>query len=112
MNSSFPEVKNVISVNLPVKAELEVLVLSEFVKEFKKLRPIGSKNFYYLIEIPKAYVNGSYDPTKKYSIQLAYNKTNNHKLILIDLDDSAPILSLNNRRKIAVVNSKNNTGVF
>jgi hypothetical protein len=98
MNNPLPEVKNVISVNVQHKAELEVLVLSDFIKEYKKLRLIGAKNIYYLIELPKPFVNGSFDPTRKYSIQLAYNKRTNEKLILINLDDSAPILSINNRR--------------
>lgn len=98
MNNQLPEVKKLINVNLPVKAQLEVLVLSDFVKEYKKMRPIGTKNNYFLIELPKPFVNGSYDPRKKYSIQLAYNKNNNHKLILIDLDDHLPCLSINNRK--------------
>jgi len=100
ISSDFKKEINVI--NVPLEAELEVLVLSGFVKEFKKLRSIGCKNFYYLMEIPKHFVNGSYSSTKKYSIQLAYNKHTNHKTIVIDLDESSPVLSINNRRKETV----------
>jgi len=84
-------------IDVPLKAELQILEL-DLVKEYRKLRLKGAKNNYYLIELPKPFVNGNYDPTKAYAISVAINKDNNHKCILIDLDENKPILSANNRR--------------
>jgi len=100
MNNSISTNKNEINVNIPVKAELEILLLTQFLKEYKKLRVVNPKNNYYLIELPKPFVNGNYDPTQRYSIQMGFLKKNNHKIIFIDLDDHQEILSVNNRRKI------------
>jgi len=100
MNTTSLDLKKEINVNIQVKATLEAFVLSDFIKEYKKLRPIGTNNVYYLLEIPRPFVNGAYDCKRKYSLQLAFNKKNNHKLILVDLDDNLPILSENNRRKL------------
>jgi hypothetical protein len=84
-------------IDVPLKAELQILEL-DLVKEYRKLRLKGSKNNYYLIELPKPFVNGNYDSTKAYAISVAVNKANNHKCILIDLDEHKPVLSMNNRR--------------
>jgi len=86
-------------VSLPLKVKQEITLLElDLIKEYRKLRLKGSKNNYYLIELPRGFVNGNYDPSKAYSIFLGVNKDNNHKIIIIDLDETKPILSANNRR--------------
>jgi hypothetical protein len=90
--------KEELLVNVSLKAKEIILQEIDLIKEYRKLRMKGAKNSYYLIELPKAFVNGNYDPTKAYAISLGINKENNHKIIIIDLDEHKPILSVNNRR--------------
>jgi len=85
-------------VNVQLKAKEIIIQEIDLIKEYKKLRLKGTKNNYYLIELPRSFVNGNYDPTKAYAISLGVNKENNHKIIIIDLDENKPVLSANNRR--------------
>ena len=89
--------ENIVSVPLKVKQEHALLEL-DLMKEYRKLRLRGTKNNYYIIDLPKPFVNGNFDPSKAYAISLCVNKDTNHKCILIDLDEHRPVLSVNNRK--------------
>jgi hypothetical protein len=52
-----------------------------------RLKGKGTRNNQYLIHIPRLYVENKYCPDSKYSVSFGLNKTNNHQLIILDLDD-------------------------
>ena len=103
MNTVSLDVKKIINTNISVRAEMQVLVLSDFAVEYKKIRPVGKKNKYFLIELPRIFLNGHFDDKKKYEVKLCYG-TDHHRKIIIDLDNNLPIYSTNNRQLTEVKN--------
>ena len=77
------------SININLKAEKILYSCQENLKSYNKLRlkGRGTRDYYYLINVPRLYIGEKYAPDKKYSITFGQNKENNHALIIIDLDD-------------------------
>ena len=76
-------------VNIQLKAERIIFACNDVLKDYRKLRlkGHGTKRMHFLIDVPKHYIGESYYPTSKYSLTFGLNKENNHKLVVIDLDD-------------------------
>lgn len=81
------EEKESIAINL--NAEKVIFSCQENLKSYNKLRlkGKGTRDYHYLINVPKLYIGDKYCPDKRYSITFGLNKENNHQLIIIDLDD-------------------------
>lgn len=77
-------------INLQFQAEKIIYSLQETLKSYKKLRlkGKGTRDYHYLINVPKLYVGEKYCPSNRYSITFGFNKLNNHQLVVIDLDDT------------------------
>lgn len=87
------EEKTFISVNLI--AERVLFACQESLKTYNKLRikGKGTRDYHYLIHVPRLFVGEKYCPNKKYSVCFGVNKENNHQLIVIDLDDKKDLLA-------------------
>ena len=87
------EEKTNISVNLI--AERVLFACQESLKTYHKLRlkGRGTRDYHYLISVPRMFVGEKYCPTRKYSISFGVNKENNHQLVVIDLDDKKDLLA-------------------
>lgn len=79
--------KQSIAINLI--AEKVLYVCQESLKAYNKLRlkGRGTRDYYYLINVPRMFIGGKYSPNKRYSISFGQNSANNHQLVVIDLDD-------------------------
>jgi len=77
------------SINVNLIAEKVLFACQESLKTYNKLRlkGKGTRDYHYLINVPRLYVGDKYCPDKKYSITFGMNKENNHQLVVIDLDD-------------------------
>ncbi len=77
------------SININLIAEKVLFTCQENLKTYNKLRlkGKGTRDYHYLINVPRLYVGEKYCPDKKYSVTFGLNKENNHQLIVIDLDD-------------------------
>ncbi len=87
------EEKATISVNLI--AERVIFACQESLKAYHKLRlkGKGTRDYHYLISVPRMFVGEKYCPTRKYSISFGLNKDNGHQLVVIDLDDRKDLLA-------------------
>ncbi len=76
-------------INIYRGAERIIFACEENLKTYNKLRlnGKGTRDYYYLINVPKLYIGEKYAPDKRYSITFGQNKENNHALIVIDLVD-------------------------
>jgi hypothetical protein len=76
-------------INIALKAQQIIYSFQEGLKSYNKLRlkGKGTRDYHYLINVPRLYVGEKYCPDKKYSISFGQNKGNGHQLIVIDLDD-------------------------
>jgi len=76
-------------IDIQLKAEQIIYSYQEALKSYKKLRlkGQGTRDYHYLINVPRLYVGEKYSPNKKYSVTFGLNKQNNHQLVIIDLDD-------------------------
>jgi hypothetical protein len=83
------------SIEIKLIAEKIVYACKENLKTYNKLRlkGKGTRDYYYLINVPKLFVGEKYCPNKRYSISFGQDKKNNHQLVIIDLDDQADIKS-------------------
>ena len=79
--------KNQITVNL--NGEEIIYKFDDSLKAYHKLRlkGRGTRDYHYLINVPRLYVGNKYCPNNKYSISFGMNKQNGHQLVIIDLDD-------------------------
>ena len=79
--------KNQITVNL--NGEEVIYKFDENLKAYHKLRlkGRGTRDYHYLINVPRLYVGNKYCPNNKYSVSFGMNKQNGHQLVIIDLDD-------------------------
>ncbi|VVB76121.1 Uncharacterised protein [uncultured archaeon] len=80
-------------VDLCVKGEQIILAFNDCLKSYKKLRlkGEGTRDYHYLINVPRLYVGNKYSPNRRYSVCFGMNKENNHQIVLIDLDDRQEI---------------------
>ena len=76
-------------VNVQLKAERIIFACNDALKDYRKLRlkGHGTKRMHFLIDVPKQYIGANYCANSKYSLTFGLNKENNHKLVIIDLDD-------------------------
>ncbi len=76
-------------IDVQLKGEQIILAFNDCLKSYKKLRlkGEGTRDYHYLINVPRLYVGGKYSPNRKYSVSFGTNKENNHQLVVIDLDD-------------------------
>ena len=76
-------------INIQLKAEEIIYALQDSLKSYRRLRikGKGAKGNYYFINVPRLYIGERYAPDKRYSVSFGVNKTNNHQLVVIDLDD-------------------------
>jgi hypothetical protein len=76
-------------ININLVAEKILFMCQENLKTYNKLRlrGKGTRDYQYLINVPRLYIGEKYCPDKKYSITFGVNKENNHQLVVIDLDD-------------------------
>ncbi len=83
------------SININLIAEKFLFACQENLKTYSKLRlkGKGTRDYYYLINVPKLYIGEKYCPDKRYSITFGLNKENNHQLVIIDLDDQKAIIT-------------------
>jgi len=81
------------SININLIAEKVLFACQENMKTYNKLRikGKGTRDYYYLVNVPKLFVGEKYCPNKRYSITFGVNKENNHQLVVIDLDDRKEI---------------------
>ena len=79
--------KNQITVNL--NGEEVIYKFDDSLKVYHKLRlkGKGTRDYYYLVNVPRLYVGNKYCPNSKYSVSFGMNKYNGHQLVIIDLDD-------------------------
>ena len=77
------------SIKIGLIADKVLFACNENLKTYSKLRlkGKGTRDYYYLINIPKLYIGQKYFPDKKYSVTFGFNKKDNHQIIVIDLDD-------------------------
>ncbi|MFA6064892.1 MAG: hypothetical protein WCW44_05910 [archaeon] len=77
------------SININLIAEKVLFACQENLKTYNKLRlkGKGTRDYFYLVNVPKLFVGEKYSPDKRYSITFGVNKENNHQLVVIDLDD-------------------------
>jgi len=82
------------SININLVAEKVLFACQESLKTYNKLRlkGKGTRDYHYLINVPRLFVGEKYCPGKKYSIAFGVNKINNHQLVVIDLDDSVALV--------------------
>ena len=82
-------------VDIRLKAEQILYSFQENLKSYNKLRlkGKGTRDYHYLIYVPRLYVGEKYCPNKKYSVSFGMNKENNHQLVIIDLDDKKELMS-------------------
>jgi len=82
------------SININLNAEKVLFACQENLKSYNKLRlkGKGTRDYYYLINVPKLYIGEKYCPDKKYLITFGQNKQNGHQLVIIDLDDKKDLL--------------------
>jgi hypothetical protein len=57
-----------------------------------RLKGRGTRDYYYLVNVPRLYVGNKYCPNSKYSVSFGMNKVNGHQLVVIDLDDNKNLL--------------------
>lgn len=78
---------NLITVNL--KGEKIIYSFDDSLKSYNKLqiKGKGTRDYQYLILVPRLYVGNKYCPDKRYSVSFGANKENGHQLVVIDLDD-------------------------
>ena len=76
-------------ISIKLKAEQIIYSFQEGLKSYNKLRlkGRGTRDYHYLINVPRLYVGEKYCPNKRYSVTFGQNKENNHQLVIIDLDD-------------------------
>ncbi|MCX6800562.1 MAG: hypothetical protein NTZ73_00005 [Candidatus Diapherotrites archaeon] len=81
-------------VNIKFDAEKILFACRENFRTYNKLRlkGRGTRDYHYLINVPRLYIGGKYSPGKRYSVMFGENKENNHQLVVIDLDDQKEIL--------------------
>jgi len=53
------------------------------------LKGRGTRDYHYLINVPRLYVGNKYCPESKYSVSFGMNKETGHQLVIIDLDDKS-----------------------
>jgi len=77
-------------INISFEAEKILFACQETLKTYNKLRlkGRGTRALQYLINVPKLYIGNKYSPSRKYSVTFGFNKSTNHQLVIIDLDDS------------------------
>jgi len=77
------------SIKIGLIADKVLFACNENLKTYSKLRlkGKGTRDYYYLINIPKLYIGQKYFPNNKYSVTFGFNKENNHQIVVIDLDD-------------------------
>ncbi|VVB74677.1 Uncharacterised protein [uncultured archaeon] len=80
-------------IDVSLLAEKIIYSFQDALKSYKKLRlkGEGTRDYHYLINVPRLYVGEKYSPNKKYSVTFGLNKENNHQLVVIDLDDQEKI---------------------
>jgi len=78
--------KNQITVNL--NGEEVIYKFDENLKAYHKLRlkGRGTRDYHYLINVPRLYVGNKYCPNTKYSVSFGMDQKG-HQLVVIDLDD-------------------------
>jgi len=76
-------------INIKMKAKRIIFACDDVLKDYRKLRlkGHGTKRMHFLIDVPKHYIGAGYCPTSKYSLTFGLDKGNNHRLVVIDLDD-------------------------
>jgi hypothetical protein len=76
--------KNQITVKL--NAEKIIYQFNDSLKAYHKLRlkGKGTRDYYYLVNVPRLYVGNKYCPNTKYSISFGMNKQTGHQLVIID----------------------------
>ena len=81
-----PKQDSMITVKL--KGKQVLYKFDEALKSYNKLRlkGKGTRDYYYLINVPKLYVGEKYCPQKRYSISFGMDEKG-HQLVVIDLDD-------------------------
>jgi len=81
------EKNNLITINL--KGEQVLYSFDDSLRSYNKLqiKGKGTRDYQYLILVPRLYVGEKYCPDKRYSVSFGMNKENNHQLVIIDLDD-------------------------
>ena len=84
-------------VDIRLKAEQILYSFQENLKSYNKLRlkGKGTRDYHYLIHVPRLYVGEKYCPNNKYSVSFGMNKENNHQLVIIDLDDRKEMIAKN-----------------
>ncbi|MDD3159994.1 MAG: hypothetical protein PHQ98_03435 [Candidatus ainarchaeum sp.] len=77
-------------ITISLNGEEVIYKFDENLKAYHKLRlkGKGTRDYHYLINVPRLYVGNKYCPDSKYSVSFGLNKNNNHQLIILDLDDS------------------------
>ena len=88
------EESNLVTINL--KGEKVIYSFDDSLKSYNKLqiRGRGTRDYQYLILVPRLYVGEKYCPDKRYSVSFGMNKENNHQLVVIDLDDRKELRSI------------------
>lgn len=79
-----------VAVELPVKKRVFEIQL------FKQYKALRNKGSYCLAQIPNEFINGHYAGGVKYGISLGIDQENQHRIVILDLDDQARMI--NNRR--------------
>jgi hypothetical protein len=83
------------SVTVNLKGQKIIYSFDDALRSYNKLqiKGKGTRDYQYLILVPRLYVGEKYCPDKRYSISFGMNKENNHQLVVIDLDDKKDLLS-------------------
>ena len=80
------------TVNL--KGQKIIYSFDDALRSYNKLqiKGKGTRDYQYLILVPRLYVGEKYCLDKRYSVSFGMNKQNNHQLVVIDLDDKKDLL--------------------
>lgn len=76
-------------ISIKLNGEELLYKFDENLKAYHKLRlkGKGTRDYHYLINVPRLYVGDKYCPNSKYSVSFGMNKKNGHQLVIIDLDE-------------------------
>ncbi len=83
------------SVTVNLKGQKIIYSFDDSLRSYNKLqiKGKGTRDYQYLILVPRLYVGEKYCPDKRYSVSFGMNKQNNHQLVVIDLDDRKELLA-------------------
>lgn len=79
-----------------VAVELPVIKRVLEIQLFKQYKALRNKGTYCLCQIPNEFINGHYANGVKYGISLGVDEETQHKIIILDLQDTVKMI--NNRK--------------